>query len=61
MAEEQKKFQLDSEYAKYDLNGDGIVTDEEMARAQALHEMEVQDRVKDKLNAEWQQYALLLC
>ena len=45
MAEEQKKFQLDSEYAKYDLNGDGIVTDEEMARAQALHEMEVQDRV----------------
>ena len=51
MAEEQKKFQLDSEYAKYDLNGDGIVTDQEMARAQALHE----------LNAEWQQYALLLC
>ena len=38
-----KKFQEDTTYAKYDLDGDGEITDEELAHAkeirQAEHEM----------------------
>ena len=38
-----KKFQKDTEYAEYDLDGDGEITDEELAHAkeirQAEHEM----------------------
>ena len=39
----QKKFQKDTAYAAYDLDGDGEITDEELAHAkeirQAEHEM----------------------
>ena len=38
-----KRFQEDTEYARYDLDGDGTITDEELAHAkeirQAEHEM----------------------
>ncbi len=38
-----KKFQKDTEYAGYDIDGDGTITDEELAHAkeirQAEHEM----------------------
>lgn len=40
----QKKLQKDSEYNKYDLDGDGIVTDEELAQMKEIEEMEMQER-----------------
>jgi len=40
----QKKLQKDSEYNKYDLDGDGIVTDEELATMKEIEEMEMQER-----------------
>ena len=33
----QKKLQKDSNYNKYDLDGDGIVTDEELAKASEIY------------------------
>ena len=38
----QKKLEKNSEYNKYDLDGDGIVTDEEMAAIAKIEEMENQ-------------------
>jgi hypothetical protein len=35
----QKKLQNDSEYNQFDLDGDGIVTDDEMAQAEKMHEI----------------------
>ena len=43
----QKKLQKDSEYNKYDLDGDGIVTDEEMAAIAKIEEMEMQEEKAD--------------
>lgn len=31
-----KKFQKETEYAEYDLDGDGIITDEELAHAKEM-------------------------
>lgn len=36
----QKKFQKHSEYEDYDLDGDGIVTDEELAHAKEINKTE---------------------
>ncbi len=35
-----KKFQDDTEYAKYDLDGDGEITDEELEHAKEIRETE---------------------
>ena len=35
-----KKFQADTEYAKYDLDGDGEITDEELEHAKEIRETE---------------------
>ena len=43
----QKKLEPDSEYNKYDLDGDGIVTDEEMAAIQKIEELEMQEEKAD--------------
>ena len=36
----QKKLQRDSEYEKYDMDGDGVVTDDELEHAKAIQETE---------------------
>tara|TARA_R110000796_G_scaffold241248_1_gene362576 strand:+ start:108 stop:428 length:321 start_codon:yes stop_codon:yes gene_type:complete len=36
----QKKFQDDTEYAQYDLDGDGEITDEELEHAKEIRETE---------------------
>tara|TARA_R100001224_G_scaffold97496_1_gene67563 strand:- start:224 stop:445 length:222 start_codon:yes stop_codon:yes gene_type:complete len=36
----QKKFQKHSEYEDYDLDGDGVVTDEELAHAKEINKAE---------------------
>ncbi len=43
----QKKLEKDSEYNKYDLDGDGVVTDEEMAAIAKIEEMEMQEEKAD--------------
>jgi hypothetical protein len=40
----QKKLQTNSVYNEYDLDGDGIVTDEEMELMREMHEVERADR-----------------
>lgn len=35
-----KKFQKDTEYARYDLDGDGEITDEELEHAKEIRETE---------------------
>ena len=43
----QKKLQQGSEYAKYDLDGDGIVSDEELSAVAKLEELEMQEEKAD--------------
>tara|TARA_Y100001963_G_scaffold7815_1_gene10167 strand:+ start:1131 stop:1523 length:393 start_codon:yes stop_codon:yes gene_type:complete len=43
----QKKLEPGSEYDKYDLDGDGIVTDEEFEMDQKLMRMENEDKKED--------------
>jgi uncharacterized integral membrane protein len=40
----QKKLQLDSEYNEYDMDGDGIVTDEELQHMKTIKETEMAER-----------------
>jgi hypothetical protein len=40
----QKKFQKHSEYEDYDLDGDGVVTDEELAHAKEINKSEAELR-----------------
>jgi len=40
----QKKFQQHSEYEDYDLDGDGIVTDEELEHAKEINKTEAELR-----------------
>jgi len=40
----QKKLQKDSEYNKYDLNGDGTVSDEELEKIKQIEELEMSER-----------------
>ena len=43
----QKKLQKESAYNKYDLDGDGIVTDEELAKMKENEELEMQEYKAD--------------
>mgnify|MGYP001365837495 FL=1 len=43
----QKKLQAGSEYEKYDLDGDGIVTDEELAMEERMMRLENEDQKQD--------------
>jgi hypothetical protein len=52
----EKKLQQDSKYAKYDLDGDGIVTDDEMAMNKEMLELEKArdeiERIEEKSEAQ---------
>ena len=43
----QKKLEKGSEYEKYDLDGDGIVTDEELAMDEKLMRLNNEDKKED--------------
>jgi hypothetical protein len=40
----QKKLQKDSGFAKYDLNGDGVVSDEELAMEERMIDLDNKDK-----------------
>lgn len=44
-----KKLQHNSHYDQFDINGDGVVSDEEIARAERLAELENKDQKEDQL------------
>lgn len=44
-----KRLQNGSHYDKFDVDGDGVVTDEEMAQAEKLIELENRDKKEDQL------------
>lgn len=44
-----KKLQDNSQYNQYDADGDGVVSDEEIAKAERLAELENKDRKEDQL------------
>jgi hypothetical protein len=49
-----KKLQQGSEYEKYDVDGDGVVTDEEMSQAAQLMRLENEDKKEDaQRNMAW--------
>jgi len=43
----QKKLQKGSDYEKYDLDGDGIVSDEELAMEERMIDLENRDKKED--------------
>jgi len=43
-----KKLQKDSKYLKHDLDGDGIVTDDEIAREERIIRLENNDKMQDQ-------------
>jgi uncharacterized membrane protein (DUF485 family) len=43
----QKKLEPDSDYAKYDLDGDGVVTDEELEMDAKMMRLENEDKKED--------------
>lgn len=45
----QKSLEANSEFNKYDTDGDGIVSDEEMSRAERALEIENRDKKEDQL------------
>lgn len=50
----QKKLAVNSKYAAYDLDGDGTVTDEEMAKAEHMITVENEDKKQDaQRNMAW--------
>lgn len=44
----QKKLQRGSRYAQHDLDGDGVVTDEEIAREERMIKLENADKMQDQ-------------
>jgi hypothetical protein len=44
-----KKLQENSSYNQYDADGDGVVSDEEILKAERLAELENKDRKEDQL------------
>jgi hypothetical protein len=44
-----KKLQDNSQYNQYDADGDGVVSDEEIAKAERLAELENKDQKEDQL------------
>ena len=53
-----KKFQKDTDYAKYDLDGDGEITDEELEHAKEIRETE-RDLRKSLAQLRMARYTLL--
>jgi|TARA_R100000781_G_C4048324_1_gene116580 hypothetical protein len=43
-----KQLQKDSKYLKHDLDGDGVVTDEEIAREERMIRLENNDKMQDQ-------------
>ena len=43
-----KKLQKDSQYEQFDLNGDGIVSDEELSRSEHMIRLENSDKMQDQ-------------
>ena len=43
-----KKLAKDSKYLKHDLDGDGIITDEEIAREERIIRLENNDKMQDQ-------------
>ena len=43
----QKKLEKGSQYAKYDVDGDGVVTDEELDMDERLMRLENEDKIQD--------------
>ena len=43
----QKKLQKDSDYNKYDLDGDGVVSDDELAKIKEIEALEAQEEKAD--------------
>ena len=43
-----KKLQKDSKYLKHDLDGDGIITDDEIAREERMIRLENNDKMQDQ-------------
>lgn len=46
---EPKTLEQGSQYNQFDVDGDGVVTDEEMARAQQMIDIENKDKKEDQL------------
>lgn len=44
-----KRLQAGSAYDQFDVDGDGVVTDEEMAKAERMIELENKDKKEDQL------------
>ena len=44
----QKKFETDSRYAVHDLDGDGVVSDEELRREERMMRIENSDQMADQ-------------
>lgn len=44
-----KTFEKDSKYNKFDIDGDGVVTDDEMKAAEHMIEFENKDKKEDQL------------
>lgn len=61
----QKKLEKGSEYNKYDLDGDGIVDDDELAAAEKLHEIEAAEKQEAaelrKMTAQRRMATAVLC
>lgn len=49
MARSPKQLEENSKFNKHDVDGDGIVSDEELAKAQALIDIENKDAKEDQL------------
>ena len=47
MTRPKKTLQADSIYSKFDTDGDGVVTDEEMGQAEKLNNIENEDKKQD--------------
>ena len=61
----QKKLQKGSDYDKYDLDGDGIVDDDELLAAEKLHEIEAAEKQEAaelrKMTAQRRMATAVLC
>ena len=55
-----KTLEPTSDYAKYDVDGDGVVSDEELAAVAKLEELEMQEE-RQMLSVVWRGYLLFLC
>lgn len=55
-----KKFEENTKYSKHDLDGDGVITDEEIAREKELIELELRSP-NQKRNKGWLGWLCLAC